>query len=160
MTDDPANRVSRARAPTLAKFPGENPVLHEAVQWWESTQTRLSTAQLIKSATGVKPDALERIIDTKLSDLPSLPADHRDHHRREELRITIRKQNARNRIDRRSIFLSERTAVFTAIFEAAEESAPMWARELREACDYSIIGVSGGFWRISIQARICKTLSS
>ena len=146
MADDLGHRASRASAPTLAKFPGENPVLHEAVQWWESTQTRLSTALLIKSATGSMPDAAERIMDTKLSEIPSLPADHRDHYRREELRISVRKVNARNRIDRRSIFLSERTAVFTAIFQSAEESAPMWARELREACDYSNIGVDGGYF--------------
>ena len=132
MVDDPA--ATRAmRVPALTKFPGENPVLHEAVQWWESAQTRLATAGLIKSATGKMPDAAERIIDTKLSEIPELPFGDRDFHRRQELRIAVRKQNAKNRIDRRSIFLSERTAVFSAIFQAAEETAPMWARELREA---------------------------
>ena len=136
MADDPAT-TRATRAPSLSKFPGENPVLHEAVHWWESAQTRLATAGLIKSATGKMPDAAARIIDTKLSDIPKLDRGDRDYHRRQELRIAVRKQNAKNRIDRRSIFLSERTAIFSAIFEAAEESAPMWARELREACDYS-----------------------
>ena len=143
MVDDPAT-MRASRVATLMKFPDENPKLHEAVQWWESTQTRLATAGLVKSATGKMPDAAERIIDTKLSEIPELPSGDRDYHRRQELRISVRKQNAKNRIDRRNIFLSERTAVFSAIFQSAEESAPMWARELREVCDYSHIGVEGG----------------
>ena len=61
----------------------------------------------------------------------------RDYDRRQELRITTRKRNAINRIDRHRVVMSERTAIFTAIYEAAEQTAPMFARELKEACGYA-----------------------
>ena len=137
MSDDNNSFTARVRAPTLLKFPGESPVLHASVQWWESTQTKLAVAQLLQSANGKSPDAALRIQDTPLSEIPSLPIGDRDFHRREELRIAVRKKNAINRMDRRRIIMSERTAIFSAIYEAAEESAPMFARELRESCDYA-----------------------
>ena len=95
MADDPAT-IRATRVPTLMKFPDENPKLHEAVQWWESTQTRLATAGLVKSAQGKMPDAAERIIDTRLSEIPELAFGDRDYHRGQELRINVRKQNAKN----------------------------------------------------------------
>ena len=137
MTDDYDGAAKRVRAPSLLKFPGESPVLHTAVQWWESTQTKLATMQLLKSANGKTPDAADRIRDLPLTEIPSLPVGDRDHHRREELRIATRRKNAINRMDRHRIIMSERTAVFSALYESAEESAPMFARELKEACDYS-----------------------
>ena len=142
MSDDTDHPGARVRAPLLLKFPGENPVLHTAVQWWESTQTKLATAQLLKSANGKTPDSAARIQDTNLSEIPELPATDRDHHRRQELRIATRKKNAINRMDRHRIIMNERTAVFSAIYESAEESAPMFARELREACDYATLDES------------------
>ena len=104
-------------APKLLKFPGETPILHEGVQWWESTQTKLATSQLLKSATGKTPDAAERIKDTPLRDIPELPFGDRDYHRRQELRIATRKKNTVNRMDRHRIIMSERTTVFSAIYE-------------------------------------------
>ena len=83
------------------------------------------------------PDAAARIRDTPLREIPELPVGDRDYNRRQELRITTRKRNAINRIDRHRVVMSERTAIFTAIYEAAEQTAPMFARELKEACDYA-----------------------
>ena len=102
---------------------------------------------ILAAASGKQPDAAARIIDTKLSEIPELPIGDRDYNRRIELRISVRKQNERNRMDRYNITMRELTAVFSAIYEAAEQSAPMWARELREACDYSRIGTHNRFTR-------------
>ena len=84
---------SRRQAIVLPKFPGENPVLHESVQYWESTQTKLATAGLSKAAEGKVPDKAAAYVDTDLSELPVLPVDHRDHERRNEARLTERKKN-------------------------------------------------------------------
>ena len=92
MSEEAYSPGTRVRAPVLLKFPGETPVLHEAVQWWESTQTKIATAQLLKSANGQTPDAAARIRDTPLSEIPELPAGDRDYHRRQELRIATRKR--------------------------------------------------------------------
>ena len=70
---------SRRYSIEMPKFPGENPVLHESVQYWESTQTKLATAGLSKAAEGKIPDKAAAYVDTDLSELPVLPVEHRDH---------------------------------------------------------------------------------
>ena len=89
MSDEPTDARALTRAPKLLKFPGENPILHESVQWWESTKTKLATSQLIKSANGKDPDAALRIIDTPLSEIPDLDPNDRDFNRRQELRVSM-----------------------------------------------------------------------
>ena len=112
MSDDNNSFTARVRAPTLLKFPGESPVLHASVQWWESTQTKLAVAQLLQSANGKSPDAALRIQDTPLSEIPSLPIGDRDFHRREELRIAVPKKNgdARRLPRRRRVARARRVA--------------------------------------------------
>ena len=143
--DDGDDRDAR-RAATLQKFPGENPILHESVQWWESTQIRLAVAGLIKTANGQAPDEALLIIDTDMSELPVLDVNHRDFERRNEVRLMEKKRNAVNRRKRYRIIMGQRTAVFSSLFNACEESAPMFARELREACDYARVGIEGGYF--------------
>ena len=143
MADETAGRAS-TRAPTLLKFPGEQPILHDAVKWWESTKTKIATAQLSKTANGLVSDAASRIIDTNLAETPLLDPNHRDYERRLQFRMEHRKRNKINRIERNRIIMAERSAVFSAIYESCEETAPMFARELREACDYALDGVEGG----------------
>ena len=97
MADGTTDRGDTRRAIVLPDFPGENPVLHESVQYWESIQTKIATAGLSKAAEGKVPDKAESYVDTDLGLLPVLPPDHRDHERRNEVRLMERKKNAANR---------------------------------------------------------------
>ena len=47
-------------------------------------------------AQGHKPAAAAAIRDIDLDSLPELPADHRDYHRRQEIRIKVQAQNESN----------------------------------------------------------------
>ena len=73
----------------LPQFPGEDLLAHAGTQWKEAAETRLSALKLLHVAQGGMPPAVLEIIDVDLTDLPSLPAGHRDHHRREETRIKV-----------------------------------------------------------------------
>lgn len=136
----PAKRLS------LLPFPGENPHLHEAVKWWESTQARIAAAGLATTAAGGSPASSNSYVDVPLDSLPDLPSDHPQFERRRESRIRIQTQNAVNARRRYSIIMEGRTEIFSAFHMCAEETAPMFARELREACDYARYAVSGGYF--------------
>ena len=151
---DSTDSGSRRQAISLPHFPGENPVLHESVHYWELTQTKLATAGLSKAAEGKMPDKAASYVDTDLNELPVLPIDHRDHERRNEVRLAERKKNHTNRRKRYEITMEQRTAVFASLYESAEKAAPMFARELREACDYSRSGVDGGYFDGPLAYRI------
>ena len=125
---------------------GEDMHLHDAVQFWESAQTALAHAKLLKAAMDMIPDDAKTIVDVDLSELPELPADHPQYYRQLETRLRIRTQNKANRIKRYSIIMSQRTDVYTMLYKSAEQKAPIFARELREACDYSRDGVAGGYF--------------
>ena len=153
MPDGADDRDSR-RAIDLPEFPGENPVLHESVQYWESIQTRIATAGLSKAAEGKVPDKAEAYVDTDLSLLPVLPVEHKDHERRNEVRLMERKKNSANSRKRYEIVMGQRTAVFASLYRSCEKSAPMFARELREACDYARSGVDGGYFDGPLAYRI------
>ena len=133
MTDEAANHRGSRQAIALPKFPGENPVLHEGVQFWEATQTRLATAGLAKAADGKIPDKAAALIDTDLNEIPVLPIGHRDHERRNEVRLVERKKNAVNRRKRYEITMEQRTAVFSSLYESAEASGAA-RRCLRANC--------------------------
>ena len=139
---------------TLLPFPGENPKTHESVHWWESSQTRIAAAGLQTTATGGAPTSALRIVDVPLDSLPELPVSHPQHERRHETRIRTQAQNAANTRQRYALIMEGRTKIFAAIYVSAEQSAPMFARELREQCDYARHGIDGGYfdgtehWRI------------
>ena len=129
----------------LPPFPGEDPHLHEAVEWWQNAETRISAARLAEIAKGDEPLAARRLPITDLSTLPPLPEDHRDHERRNELRILKDAQNESNRMARYAIVMEGRSALFAAIHSSMERSAPMFAKELRLQCDYARSGHPGYF---------------
>ena len=144
MTSNNSEFISTKGGLELPEFPGESPRLHEAVQWWEVAQTRIASAGLSLVVTGGLPASAARIADTPLDTLPDLPANHPHFERRRELRVRLQIQNAANAKLRDALVLDGRTAVFIAIHKCAETSAPMFARELRERCDYSRYGFDGG----------------
>ena len=76
LSDKAARDFSLGSSLALTSFPGENSRLHESVQWWESTQTRIAAHGLLTTTQGGAPMATERIIDLPLDSLPDLPADH------------------------------------------------------------------------------------
>ena len=143
---DPKDFSSSKTALELLPFPGENPRQHEAVQWWESTHTRIAAAGLITTAKGGSPPAATRLVDVPLDSLPDLPRDHSNFERRRELRIRTQTQNAANARQRYSLTMEGRTTIFAAIYRSLETTAPMFARELRESCDYARHGVDGGYF--------------
>ena len=55
---------------SMPEMSGEDMHLHEAVQFWESTQGFLAHAGLLKAAMGMEPDESEKIVDVDLRELP------------------------------------------------------------------------------------------
>ena len=153
-SDKMARDFSFGSSLTLNPFPGENPRLHDSVQWWESSQTRFAASGLLTTAQGGAPTTAERIVDVPLDSLPDLPADHPHFEKRRETRIRTQAQNASNARQRFAIIMEGRTKVFAAIYQSAENSAPMFARELRERCDYARHGVDGGYFDGTLAYRI------
>ena len=125
---------------------GEDMRLHDAVQFWESAQTALAHAGLLKAAMGMIPDEADQIVDLDLSELPALPPDHPQYYRQLETMLKVKAQNKSNRIKRYAIIMKQRTAVYTMMHKSAEAKAPIFARELRESCDYSRAGTVGGYF--------------
>ena len=125
---------------------GEDMRLHDAVQFWESVQTALAHVGLLKSAMGLVPDEADQIVDLDLSSLPVLPPEHPQYYRQLETMLKVKAQNKSNRKKRYAIIMKQRTAVYTMMHKSAETKAPIFARELREACDYSRAGTVGGYF--------------
>ena len=114
--------------------------LHDAVQYWENLQAALAHATLLKAAMGMEPDESRKIVDINLNDLPILPDNHPQYERRLETRLRVKTQNRSNRRARYAIAMKQRTDVYTMLYQSAQSNAPMFARELREACDYTRLG--------------------
>ena len=125
---------------------GEDMRLHDAVAFWESVQTALAHAGLLKAAMGMVPDEASQIVDMDLSRLPVLPPEHPQYYRQLETTLRVKAQNKSNRRKRYAIIMSKRTSVYTMMHKSAEPKAPIFARELREACDYSRTGTVGGYF--------------
>ena len=58
----------------LEDHPGEVPLRHVAIKWSESTDSRLSQAELLGVAHGLMPPEAAKIVDVSLERLPELPA--------------------------------------------------------------------------------------
>ena len=125
---------------------GEDLHLHDAVSYWENVQAVLAHFSLLKAAMGMVPDDAKKIVDVDLGELPVLPPDHPQYYRNLETRLRIKTQNKSNRIQRYAIVMKQRTAVYTMLYKSVEPKAPIFARELREACDYSCDGIEGGYF--------------
>ena len=125
---------------------GEDMHLHDAVAYWENIQAVLAHSGLLKAAMAMEPDDARKIVDVDLGELPVLPQDHPQYYRNLETRLRIKTQNKSNRRQRYAIIMKQRTAVYTMLYKSVEPKAPIFARELREACDYSREGVDGGYF--------------
>ena len=125
---------------------GEDLHLHDAVSYWENVQAVLAHFSLLKAAMGMVPDDAKKIVDVDLGELPVLPPDHPQYYRNLETRLRIKTQNKSNRIQRYAIVMKQRTAVYTMLYKSVEPKTPIFARELREACDYSCDGIEGGYF--------------
>ena len=78
----------------LPDFPGEEFFAHAAEQWLDQAKARMAPKGMLAVAQGHQPPECKTIIDIDLSDLPSLPRDHKDYHRREEARLKAREEGA------------------------------------------------------------------
>ena len=120
--------------------------MHEAVQYWEDAQSALSGAGLLRVAQGLDPEEVEKYPVMDLDEIPALPVSDPGHHRRHETRARQKTLNASHRKLRYALVMKSRTAVYMAFYKSASKNAPVFARELREACDYSRDGVEGGYF--------------
>ncbi|KAL1499393.1 hypothetical protein AB1Y20_011599 [Prymnesium parvum] len=100
---------------TLPKFPGENPLRHEAQEWLEICEAKLAAKGLLVVANGSEPASTRQIVDIDLDSLPELPTDHRDYERRLETRIRLLAENQRNKEKRWQLTMSAWTQVYTAL---------------------------------------------
>ena len=147
--DDPDHTTrdtaySTSSIPQLPQFPGDEFRAHEAAAWLEQAQPRLG--RLLHVAQGHEPPAATAIRDIDLSTLPALPETHRDHNRRLELRIKVQAQNDANATRRFTITMEAWTDLYVALKACTEKSAPLFSRQLKEACDLSVThGVAGGY---------------
>ena len=130
----------------LPKLTGEGLRMHDAVQYWEAVQSALSGLGLLSVAQGMDPDDVAKYPIVNLSEIPALPRDDPGHHRRHEARVKQKTQNISYRKLRYALVMKGRTPVYTAFYKSAKTNAPVFARELREACDYSRAGVAGGYF--------------
>ena len=78
--------------------------------------------------------------------MPLLPEGHRDAERRKESRIKVIAQNAANEEKRYTLRLQAWTEVYTALKISTETTAPVLSRVLRDECDLSKQGVTGGYF--------------
>ena len=90
---------------SMPTMQGEDMHLHDAVAYWESAQTALAHASLLKAAMGMVPDDARRIVDMDIKALPVLPPDHPQYYRQLETKLRIKTQNKANRIQRYSIIM-------------------------------------------------------
>ena len=134
--------------------PGEDLHAHAATQFVEAVEARWAARGLLVVANGGKPAAAKAIVDVDLTQMPALPPDTRDYHRREEARIKVMAQNASNAQKRIQIELDAWTELYTDLKVSTELTAPVLSRELIETCDLSASGYPGSFdgpraWRIT-----------
>ena len=128
----------------LPPFPGDDFFAHDATTWMEQAEPRLG--RLLAVAQGQIPAAAAQIIDIDLSSLPELPQDHRDYHRRLETRIKVQAQNDANASRRWAIVMDAWTDLYVAIKACTETTAPVFSRQLRDACDLAKTqGIAGGY---------------
>lgn len=125
---------------TLAPFPGENPLRHEAQEWLESTEAKFANKGLLVVANGGQPTSLLQIIDIPLSAIPELPMGQPGYERRFETRLRAHIDNQRNAERRWEITMRAWTAIYSALKESTAKNAPMLSRELLEVCDSELRG--------------------
>ena len=140
----------------LPQFPGDDFLAHDATAWLEQAEPRLG--KLLAVAQGQQPAAAAAIIDIDLGDLPELPHDHRDFQRRLETRIKVQAQNDANAMKRWTICMEQWTDLYAALKACTETTAPVFSRQLKDACDLAKTrGIAGGYkdgplaWRAVLQ---------
>ena len=131
---------------TLPQFPGDDLLAHAAAIYKESAEARFAAKGLLATAQGFDPPSVRCIKDIELADLPLLPEGHRDAERRKESRIKVIAQNAANEEKRYTLRLQAWTEVYTALKISTETTAPVLSRVLRDECDLSKQGVTGGYF--------------
>ena len=129
---------------SLPDFPGEDFYAHAAAVWLEKAKVRMTDAGLLTVCEGNDPEVVKSIIDLEL--LPSLPADHPHHFRREDERNKALTQIKSNKFKRFTIVMRAWTAIFTALKACTEDSAPVLSRELMMQCDLALRGIPGGYF--------------
>ena len=129
------------------QFPGEDFHQHAGALYKEQAEARLGGRGLLAVANGGIPAEAERIVDVDLSDIPELPAAHKDYHRRLELRIKVASANRANDIARYQTTMRAWTTVYSAYKKSTEITNPVLSRELATACDLSqTAGLAGGYF--------------
>ena len=82
-----------------------------------------------------------------LADIPELPDTHRDHNRRQELRIKVKAANKANDISRYQLTMEAWTNLYAFLKKSTETTAPVLSRALVRDCDLSqTAGLAGGYF--------------
>ena len=98
---------------SFPQYPGEDCLAHAATQFIEAAEARLATRSLLSVAQGDEPPSVKCIIDVDLSELPELPPEHRDYHRRMDTRSKIKAQNRANDQKRFQLTMEAWTELYT-----------------------------------------------
>ena len=149
-----ASGMSKTTPQDFPQCPGDDVHAHAATVYIEGVEARWAARGLLVVANGGTPAAAKAIVDIDLSELPELPAGHRDYNRRIETRIKIKTQNHSNAEKRKQVVLDAWTALYTDLKISTEANAPVLSRELKDTCDLTSVGYDGSFdgpraWRIT-----------
>ena len=93
------------RAP-LPKFPGQDALLHEAVQWREVRDDKLTELKLLDVAKGGTPSGVEEIVDVPLHMFPTVPPGHPNEYKVQMDRISAQRTNLANKAKRFRIWMT------------------------------------------------------
>ena len=121
----------------LPDHPGVRPLPHLANEHEKSVRMILAQHGLLEVAEGFDPPKLSKIVLPKY--LPALPSNDRECARRQEYNAAVHRKLQEIANDRFTTVLTERTRVFSSLYECAKRTAPTLALALYEACDMSSI---------------------
>ena len=106
--------------PPLPVLPREAPLAHEARQFLRLVDNYLAARNLLTVAQGGDPPRCIMLIAHDLeSDLPELPADHKDHERRKAERAKMQREIELNERKVQEYTFDDWTKIATAIFDGS-----------------------------------------
>ena len=132
-------------AVSLKPMPDEYTQQHAKIKWWDHLIVRISNVPgLTQVANNLTPAPVSAIVDVSLDDAPLLPLSDPGYERRLQFRTRTEAQNKANMIQRYNIWMDLRTGLFASIYNSAEDTDPIFAQTLYEACDYRRLNLLDG----------------
>ena len=124
-------------------------MLHERIEWKDSTRRRFADAGLLAVAEGELPARAQEIVDIDLDGpdgYPILPISDPQYYRNHTERLRIAATNKSNHTKRRNITLQDWTQLYASLAQSTEKTCPLLCKELETICDLASHGIKGGYF--------------